>query len=206
VISLLENTGERIIPEFMKPTNGLYLEHIARYYFSIPYIKGRVLDLACGSGYGTQFIAKSTKKTTTEVIGVDIDSSTIAYAKKTYHHPLVSYQIEDALDENLPRKLGQFDTILSFETIEHVLDDHLFMNNIYNMLRPGGILVLSTPFGQGRGKPCGSPFHAHQLTDQEFKDLFDGFKSCEIYYQRGVTIEPPREGLKYPLGVSVCIK
>lgn len=203
---MLEYTGERVIPEFMKPTNGLYLEHVARYYFSIPYVKGRALDLACGSGYGTQLVARAAKKYAEEIIGADIDKETVKYASKNYNHQLIKFIQEDVLDPELPDKLGQFDTILSFETIEHVEDDNLFMRNMYNMLRPGGKLVLSTPFGQGRGKPCRSPFHVHQLTVGEFKALFDPFSKTDFYYQWGVAIETPREGINYPLGIAVAVK
>ncbi|WP_240511982.1 class I SAM-dependent methyltransferase [Paludifilum halophilum] len=203
---MLQLTGERVIPELMKPTNGMLLEHIARYYFSFPYVKGRVLDIACGSGYGTHMVAKACKKEVKGVIGVDLDPQTVEYARKTYYHPLTEYRVVDALDPELPQKLGCFDTILSFETIEHLQDDRLFMRHLHEMLAPGGTLVLSTPFGRGRGKPCKCPFHVHQLTPEEFAALFGGFRETEIYYQRGVTIEPPREGLKYPLGVAVCQK
>jgi 2-polyprenyl-3-methyl-5-hydroxy-6-metoxy-1,4-benzoquinol methylase len=141
---LLTYTGERVIPELMNPMNGLLLEHLARYSFSIPYVKGQVLDIACGSGYGTFMIAKSCKKVTDQIIGVDVDSDTIQYAKKTYNHPLIRYQTEDAISPELPKKIGTFDTILSFETIEHVTNDQQFMANVLNMLKPGGTLVLST--------------------------------------------------------------
>lgn len=203
---MLEYTGERIIPKLMKPTNGMLLEHIARYYFSTPYVKGRVLDFACGSGYGSQMIAKARKEEITEMIGVDIDEETVNYAKGTYNHPLLTYMVGDVLDEELPRKLGTFDTILSFETIEHVGDDQLFMRIVYQLLNPGGTLVLSTPFGQGRGKPCNEPFHIHQFTREEFHNFFTVFSEVDIYYQRGVTIEPPRNNVHYPLGVAVCTK
>lgn len=203
---MLKDTGERVIPEKMKPTNGLLLEHLARYYFATPYVRGRVLDIACGTGYGTHMVAKACKKEATEVLGVDIDRETIEYARKTYYHPLSSYETADALDPALVEKLGTFDTILSFETIEHLADDRAFMQNLFRLLRPGGTLVLSTPFGQGRGKPTNEPFHVHQLTEAEFKALFTSFGETEFYYQRGVTIEPKREGVKYYLGVAVCVK
>jgi len=203
---VIKLTGERVIPELMKPTNGMLLEHIARYYFAIPYAKGRVLDISCGVGYGSHMIAKSCKKDVTHVVGVDVDEDAIKYAESIYNHPCITYQTADAMDPLLPQKLGLFDTIFSFETIEHLANDMQFMDNIYAMLLPGGILVLSTPFGQGRGKACQEPFHVHQYTKQEFKELFTAFKNVDIYYQRGVTFEPPRKGIKYPLGVAVCIK
>ncbi|MCP8968099.1 class I SAM-dependent methyltransferase [Ectobacillus ponti] len=203
---MLEWSGERIIPKLMKPMNGMLLEHIARYYFATPYIQGRVLDIACGAGYGCHFVAKDRKREVHEVIGVDIDAATVAYASREYHHQKVTYVQGDALDPQLPEKLGAFDTILSFETIEHVADDRLFMDNLYNMLKPEGKLILSSPFGRGRGMPTSEPFHVHQLTPQEFEELFERFTEVEIYYQRGPTFEKPREGVRYFIGVAVCTK
>ena len=84
---MIEDTGERVIPKKMSPMNNLLLEHIARYQFALPYLEGRVLDMACGAGYGTHMIAKQRKKFIDEVIGIDIDPEIIAYAKKEYYHP-----------------------------------------------------------------------------------------------------------------------
>ena len=206
VIQMLEWTGERIIPKQLKPTNGMLLEHIARYYFATPYIKGRVLDIACGTGYGSHMVAKERKRELTELIAVDNDDDTIYYANREYNHQKIIYQKEDALDPDLPEKLGMFDTILSFETIEHVADDQRFMDNLYQMLKPGGMLILSSPFGRGRGMPTSEPFHVHQLTPAEFEELFIRFRETEIYYQRGVTFEKPRDGVRYFIGVAVCTK
>jgi 2-polyprenyl-3-methyl-5-hydroxy-6-metoxy-1,4-benzoquinol methylase len=205
-MELLEDTGERMIPKNMKAMNGSLLEHCARYYFSTPYANGRVLDIACGTGYGAQMVAKDRKHVIEEIIGVDLDEATLKYAKQHYYHPLVTFLKGDVLDRKLPEKLGTFDTILSFETIEHVIDDELFVQNMFNLLNPGGKLIISTPFGDGRGISCGQPFHVHQLTKEEFANLFKGFANVEMYYQRGVTIEPPREGVYYPIGVAVCEK
>lgn len=148
---MLKDTGERIIPEKMKITNELLLEHIARYHFASNYIQGRVLDFASGSGYGSHIIAKKSKKKIDEVIGVDIDVKAVKYARSTYYHPLTTYLNEDVTDPHLPEKLGQFDSILSFETIEHVIEEKQFLSNVYNLLKPEGTLILSTPFGKGRG-------------------------------------------------------
>lgn len=204
----MEWTGERIIPKLMKPTNGMLLEHIARYYFAEPYIQGRVLDIACGSGYGCHMVAKDRKREVTELVGVDNDPETIAYANVEYNHQKVKYIQGDALDPELPERLGLFDTILSFETIEHVADDLTFMDQLYRMLKPGGTLVLSSPFGRGRGMQTSEPFHVHQLTAEEFESLFAryAFDDVEIYYQRGVTFEKPRDGVRYFIGVAVCRK
>ncbi|MGC5325787.1 class I SAM-dependent methyltransferase [Brevibacillus sp. SYSU BS000544] len=205
---MLEWTGERIIPKQLKPTNGMLLEHIARYYFATPYIQGRVLDIACGTGYGCHMVAKERKREVKEIVGVDNDQETLAYANVEYNHQKVTYMLGDAIDPQLPEKLGLFDTILSFETIEHVENDQIFMDNLYRMLKPGGVLVLSTPFGRGRGMPTSEPFHVHQLTPDEFQELVSQFHftDVDIYYQRGVTFEKPRDGVRYFIGVAVCTK
>jgi SAM-dependent methyltransferase len=185
----------------------MLLEHLARYYFATPYVRGRVLDIACGSGYGCHMIAKDRKRELTELVGVDNDPETLAYANVEYNHQKVTYRQGDALDPQLPEQLGVFDTILSFETLEHVADDQLFMDNLYRMLKPGGTLVLSTPFGRGRGMPTSEPFHVHQLTPEEFAELCERFDGVEMYYQRGVTFEKDkREGVRYFIGIAVCTK
>jgi len=204
--NLVEDTGERVIPEYMKPSNGLLLEHMARYQFALPYVTGRVLDLSCGSGYGTHMMAKNRKNEIKEVIGIDIDEDIIKYAKANYYHPKSFFQKENAVDPELPEKLGTFDTIISFETYEHIEEEQQLLHNYYTLLRPGGTLIVSTPFGEGRGKECGSPFHIHQIKPEDFRNLFQDYSSAEFYYQKGVLIEPPREGLHYPLGIAVCKK
>lgn len=203
---MLENTGERIIPEQMKITNGMLLEHLSRYYFSLHYTKGRVLDFACGAGYGSTIVAKSCKGSVSEVIGVDNDPKAIEYARQKYYHPQVQFLVDDVTDPLLPQRLGTFDVILSFETIEHIRNEKDFLLNIYNLLKPGGLLIISTPFGAGRGKPTNEPYHVHQLTEDEFKALFSSYSATEFYYQKSVLIEPKREGKHYPIGIAVCQK
>ncbi|RKQ30512.1 class I SAM-dependent methyltransferase [Oceanobacillus halophilus] len=205
---MLEDTGERVIPERMKITNGLLLEHIARYHFAARYANGRILDFACGSGYGSQIIAKQCKNNITELIGIDYEEEAIKYAKQKYYHPLATFIQGDVLDTSLSDRLGHFDVILSFETIEHINKEERFLSNIYRLLKPNGILLLSTPFGEGRGIPSGQEFHVHQLTEEEFRSLFNEYTSKKFYYQKGVLIEPAEnaEEEHYPLGIAVCKK
>ncbi|WP_044022141.1 class I SAM-dependent methyltransferase [Bacillus sp. SG-1] len=203
---MLELTGERVIPEKMDPLNGMLLEHLARYYFSVEYANGRVLDIASGTGYGTKIIAKAQKSVLKEIVAVDNDEETLRYARAKHYHPLIHYKKLNAEDTELPQKLGQFDVILSFETLEHLSQEETFMNNLYTMLKPGGTLIISTPFGAGRGKPTNEHYHIHQLTENEFIRLFDLYDEKEFYYQRSVLLEPKREGKHYPFGIAVCKK
>lgn len=202
----LQYTGERVIPDQMNPMNGMLLEHIARYQFAAPFLQGRVLDFATGCGFGSQLIAKMRRNDLDEIVAIDLAESAIRYAKGRYYHPNVRYVVGNVLDKTLPQQFGQFDFVISFETIEHVEDYKRFMENAYSLLKPGGVLILSTPFGQGVGKSTKEPFHVHQFTEQEFYSLFTNFSSASFYHQRGVLIEPKREGIHYPIGIAVAAK
>lgn len=205
---MLKDTGERIIPEKMSITNELLVEHIARYHFATHFAHGRVLDFASGSGYGTHLLAKKGKEKVTEVIGVDIDKKAIAYAEHHYYHPLSRFIKADVTAPHLPEKLGTFDTIVSFETYEHIKEEEAFLSNLRQLLKPNGTLILSTPFGKGRGKASGTPFHVHQITENEFKNLFkkDSYSSIDFYLQKGALIVPNTfpKNVYFPLGIAVC--
>lgn len=205
---MLKDTGERVIPEKMKITNSLLIEHVARYHFACKYVHGRVLDFASGTGYGSHIIAKNCKEKIDEIIGIDHDKDVIAYAKHNYYHPLTTFLKEDVTDPHLPKKIGQFDTIISFETMEHIPDEKQFLSNIYRLLEPQGTLILSTPFGKGRGIESGYPFHVHQLTINEFRNSFNPYASTNFFFQTGALIEPANFDTDnyYPLGIAVCKK
>lgn len=194
---------ERIDPRSMDPLQGLWLEHLTRYSFAADYCKGRVLDIACGVGYGSFMIARYCKKTVTQVRGVDICSATIKGAQRDYHHPKCQYLCHDATDPKLPEKLGSFDTILSFETLEHLPCEKQFLKNITRMLHPKGTLVLSTPLGRGREYPSKEPFHYFQLTREEFENLLPREFQAHFFYQRSVVVYPQYED-KCAIGIVVA--
>jgi len=201
----LRLTDERVIPKVMNPRNGILREHIARYRFAKDFIRGRVLDLSCGVGYAVPiFLADSSRRVITEYVGVDIDRETLEYARKNYSHPKAGFVAGDACDPSLYSQLGLFDSIVSFETIEHLEEDYNFIENIITLLKPGGIAVISTPFGRGRGIECSNPYHVHQYTEEEFTLLLSPFREVRMYHQLDETIEEPVPGKKYYLMVAVC--
>ncbi|MFZ2537586.1 MAG: class I SAM-dependent methyltransferase [Oscillospiraceae bacterium] len=196
-------TGERVIPNLMKPENGMLREHTARYRFASKFACGSVLDIACGVGYGTGLLLN--ESTVVEnVLGVDIDEISINYAKIHYSHPKAKYLVKDALSPYLHDEIGLFDTVISFETIEHLKEDAKFVRNLQGLLKPDGALIISTPLGRGRGIACSDPFHVHQYKEEEFIDLLNCFGSVDMYYQFGETIEKMVKGKKYYLMVAVC--
>ncbi|SCY79760.1 class I SAM-dependent methyltransferase [Alkaliphilus peptidifermentans] len=198
-------TGERVIPNLMNPKNGLLIEHIARYEFSKQFCKGRVLDIACGVGYGSEIILKQNLNVN-EYVGIDFSEEAIEYAKNNYGFVEADYYVDDALNVDLYKKYGTFDTIVSLETIEHFEGDSIFVSNLYNLLKPDGTLIISTPFGRGKNQPCASPFHVYQYTESEFIEVLKAFSQITMYHQIDTTIEIPKPNQKYYLMVAVCQK
>jgi len=198
-------TGERIIPKLMKPHNGLLLEHIFRYEFAKDFTGERVLDIACGSGYGSEVLLKN-NNSIKEIVGIDISNNSIEYARSNYNFPETSYYVDDCLNPNLSNIYGTFDTIISFETIEHFEGDEPFVKNLFNLLKPDGTLIISTPFGIGKFKPCSCPFHVYQYKEEEFINVLSPFKNITMYHQTSGAIEIPKADKKYYLMVVVCKK
>ncbi|AGB40164.1 methyltransferase family protein [Halobacteroides halobius DSM 5150] len=196
-------TEERVIPKKMNPNNGLLIEHIARYKFASKYTRGRVLDFACGVGYGAEVLlamGEGIKK----IIGIDINKECIKYARQHYKFPWTEFRVGSATDPDLADEVGKFDTIISMETVEHIKNDYKFIANLQKLLKEDGTLIISTPFGRGREYECSNPYHYRQYTEEEFKELLSYFSQVELFCQRDNTIESPKPKQKYYLMVAVC--
>jgi 2-polyprenyl-3-methyl-5-hydroxy-6-metoxy-1,4-benzoquinol methylase len=116
-------------------------EHLQRYRFGMAFVAGaRVLDVACGVGYGSQILKQAGAR---EVVGVDNDPDTIAAARRRPALPQVEFQVGDA--QALAPELGVFDVAVSFETIEHLPEPKRFVASLHQRLKPGGRLILSAP-------------------------------------------------------------
>lgn len=197
---------ERIIPKKMSENNGLLIEHKKRYEFASEYAQGRVLDIACGVGYGAEILfsyGEGIKK----VIGVDNNKEVIKYARRNYDFAKTDYFVADARDKRLKEELGVFDTIVSMETVEHIKDDYLFVERLEELLKKDGSLIISTPYGKGRDKECSNPYHYRQYKKEEFITLLKSyFPKIQLFGQLNDTIEPQRKHKKYYLMVAVCNK
>lgn len=174
--------GERQISPHLK---NIRKDHINRYMFAVETLLNEdvdnVLDLACGIGYGSKLVASNTGA---KVMSVDIDEGAIDYAKQYYSHPNVTYLLEDA--KQLDVTPGSLDAVVSFETIEHVDFDRALLTLFHRSLRPGGILIASTPnensmpFSKAR-----FPFHLKHYTQQELEQLLQetGFSIVKLCSQ-----------------------
>ena len=172
----LADMGERMIPSRHKNQNK-YGAHLARYQASLVFTKGKtVLDIACGTGYGSKLMASQAKK----VYGVDLSVDAIEYAKKNYSASNVEYKIGDCTD--IPLGDNEVDVVVSYETIEHIDDYRKFMREIKRVLKSSGTLLISTPNKIESGGD--NPFHFHEFTFDEFKKILsEYFDYHKNYFQ-----------------------
>lgn len=148
--------------------------HIARYSFARPYCANkRVLDIACGEGYGSHLLARWGAA---EVVGVDVSPEALQSANAHFsgeHVRFVQSEGESLLDKFEPES---FDLIVSFETIEHVSDPVKFLNNLKRLVKSGGFIAISCPndwwyFPTEEEK---NPFHLRKYHFDEFKSQTEG--------------------------------
>jgi GT2 family glycosyltransferase/SAM-dependent methyltransferase len=167
----IEWTGERCVP-WTDDLQVIY-EHYHRYALAAQYTAGaRVLDLACGEGFGPALLAAGAR----EVVGVDIDPQTIKHATTHYPQDNVHFTVGSMIDPALLAGVEPFDVITCFEALEHVEEQDTLIALVRRLLRPGGLFLTSTPdvtvYSHEHGND--NPFHVRELTEPEFRSLLDG--------------------------------
>jgi SAM-dependent methyltransferase len=188
---LVEFTGERVIPE--KVDVDLWNEHRARYLFAARLGgRKRILDLGCGTGYGTAELAASARC----VVGVDRSAEAIAYANGHYHRRNTRFVISTA--EDLPLANAAFDLVVAFELIEHLPECEALLGEVKRVLAPKGQFIVSTPnrafYAESRRLSGPNPYHAHEFDFAEFrKALASYFPFVSLFLQNhssGVVFYP----------------
>jgi SAM-dependent methyltransferase len=175
----LEFTGERFTPECVRE---IRYEHFHRYGFARELVAGkRVLDAACGEGYGSALLAASA----TSVIGVDRSEESIAHAQGRYPAPNLDFQTADCLA--MPFDADSFDCVVSFETLEHLEDHDGLLREFRRVLRPDGFLLLSSPDKAVYSEQLQNrnEFHVRELYRTELETLLsDHFAAFRLYGQK----------------------
>jgi len=183
--SELEFTGERVVPG--KTPDTIYKEHMDRYVFAGGLTAGRdVLDVACGTGYGSGYMAETGARSVT---GVDVSMLAVRYARDWYgDHGGTGFVCADGC--GLPFADGSFDAVVSFETLEHIRPYRKFLLDCRRVLREHGCLIVSTPnrriFSPEAARPP-NPFHVREFWAEEFRRLIGGlfadvtlFGQCDV--------------------------
>lgn len=170
-------TGERL-ETFIY--GDVVVEHLHRYAMAEMFVKDKiVLDIASGEGYGSSILSKTAR----QVIGVDIDKNAIENANHKYKADNLKYLHGSA--DKMPIDDSSIDVLVSFETIEHHDKHDEMFKEIKRVLKPNGILIMSSPdkkFYQSIQK--NNPFHIKELFLEEFEKLTKSyFKNVSVYFQ-----------------------
>lgn len=172
-------TGERYVPELR---GQIYYEHFHRYAMVLELARDKdVLDIACGEGYGTAALALVART----AMGVDLDPESVRHAAAKYMAMNVGFRIGDCTA--IPATDASFDLAVSFETIEHLTEQERMLGELKRVLRPNGVLVISSPnklvYSDGRSSQ--NPFHQRELYFDEFRDMLRSFfPKVRIFGQR----------------------
>jgi O-antigen biosynthesis protein len=173
-------TGERYVPSLQ---GSACLDHWARYFMAREYAAGkRVLDIACGEGYGSA----SLSDVALSVTGVDISPEAVAHATHRYTRPNLKFLVGSC--SSMPVADETVDLVVSYETLEHHDRHHEMMREIKRVLRSGGLLMMSSPdrLEYSEVDPD-NPFHVKELTRCEFIALVkEYFANVAFFSQRVV--------------------
>lgn len=169
---------ERIVPD--ETAKGIVSVHLKRYEFAKDFCESKtVLDIACGTGYGTHYLAPFAK----QIVGADRSFEAIEYARRRYAHPNASFEIMDACQMNVPDH--SFDVVCSFETIEHVAPVETYLAEVVRVLKKGGIYLMSTPCVTQTTQNPTNPFHVQEWSPADFRTLLASyFDSVELFGQK----------------------
>lgn len=176
----LEFTGERFIPG---TAGEIWHEHWHRYLFAAPLVAGReVLDVACGEGYGSALLARGAARVT----GADVAPAAVEHARARYAS-VANLSFVQADCAALPFPDASFDTVVSFETLEHVAAQEAFLDEVRRVLRQEGCLILSCPNKSEYSDRLGvaNAFHVRELYRNELAQLVSRrFAHAAWYGQR----------------------
>ena len=160
-------TGERFVPG----TRGeIWIEHWHRYHFAARWAAGkRVLDVACGEGYGSALLARAGAA---QVTGIDVAEQAIAHARAAYAD-LANARFAAGSCTQLPLADGSVDLAVSFETLEHIEGQERFLDELARVLAPDGVLILSCPnkLEYSDKRNYANEFHVRELYRDELAAL-----------------------------------
>jgi protein-L-isoaspartate O-methyltransferase len=178
---MLEWTGERFLPWIREST--IAYEHLHRYALVAMLVQGqRVLDLACGEGYGVRMLAGRAAS----VVGVDIDENVVRHASAKYGAPNIEFH-SGSITATPIKEDHSFDTVVCFEAIEHIDDHERLLLEVKRLLKPGGVFIVSTP-NKAVYQDVSSeenPYHVKELYFEEFQSLLAAhFRNTRFLGQR----------------------
>jgi SAM-dependent methyltransferase len=166
----LELTGERTLPD-VPEENYWYRRHLAVYRWIAARCAGlRVVDLACGEGYGAAVLAERAA----QVTGVDANPAAHEHARLRYSRPGLGFArgLVEEWDDGAP-----WDAIVFLQTIEHVREPGSLLRRFAELLAPGGVAYVSTPnrltLAPAGAERSDNPWHLREYDPDEYRALVE---------------------------------
>jgi 2-polyprenyl-3-methyl-5-hydroxy-6-metoxy-1,4-benzoquinol methylase len=181
----MELTGERTLPD-VPAENYWFRRHRVVYEWIAVRVAGhRVLDMACGEGYGSDLLAG----TAASVLGVDANPQAFDHARLRYRRP--NLRFERGMVE-LHGEASCYDAVVFLQTIEHVQDPAAVLGHLRSLLAPGGVAYVSTPnvltLAPRGAERSGNPWHVREYRADEFRALcesvFDSVALLGLFHAR----------------------
>ena len=171
----LDRSKEQLIPGH---DSDYWLEfHLSFYRFAEQLCGGRVLDIGCGYGYGSNHLAQIAD----HVTGIDYHTPAIEFAKEKYRRDNLTYLQHDA-NEPLPFEDNSFDLIVSSEVLEHIRNQRELLGEIKRVGKKGKFVIIKTP-QSADGAEDENPHHHHTFTYEEFEKLFkETFTKANFFF------------------------
>jgi SAM-dependent methyltransferase len=179
----LHLTGERTLPD-VPGENYWFRRHLAVYRWIAARVHGRrVVDLACGEGYGTAVLGR----TAAAVVGVDANPEAFEHAQLKYTAANVAFE-----RDMIETWRGDVDCVVFLQTIEHVQDPGAVLARLRDLVGPRGVVYVSTPnvltlAPQGEER-SGNPWHLREYRPDEFRALcerhFGGVDLLGLFHAR----------------------
>jgi SAM-dependent methyltransferase len=185
----LQLTGERTLPD-VPAENYWYRRHLAVYeWIGARVIGRRVIDMACGEGYGSEVLSRSAAS----VLGVDANPEAHEHARLRYERQNLSFERGMVETHGEP---GAFDVVVFLQTIEHVQDPVAVLEHFRSLLTPGGVAYVSTPnvltLAPAGAQRSDNPWHIKEYRAAEFEELcravFDGVELLGVFHARKLRV------------------
>ncbi len=154
-----------ITSDIIPSDNPLHQRLLKPYVMVSEWVRGDLLELGCGEGRGVPYLSPVAGR----YVGFDKIKEVIDRLKKRYPDQIfeqVVFPPVSNLSDN------SFDTIVSFQVIEHIQDDSLFLKEVYRILRPGGKAYITTP--NIRKTLSRNPWHIREYQAGELISLTEG--------------------------------
>ncbi len=164
----LSDTGERMIPTNPGEISIVFSRHQFAYRYARQFADDEeVLDAGAGTGYGARLLGETAKN----VLGIDYSPEAVAYSTTHYSAPNIKYTRANIEDLDF---VSQFDVAVSFQVIEHLKDPSDFLSRLRRAVRPGGLILITTPNVKGKANHRhGNKFQVNEMRYDEFNELLE---------------------------------